>query len=173
MSFANSYQEYFLGGKYNLDFNDELKISKGHILAVGEIYVKENCSNDDLLNVFDNLRKNSVNHINDIAILGESIEALKKLDFELRKNFGLKTITTFETIEIEQKYKNSVLASFDKDKDIKSKLNDPLENKVARKHNDLENEWLSIQDDIMRTKKFAFEANLGRVKISTIHSFKG
>ena len=48
-----------------------------------------------------------------------------------------------------------------------------MENKVARKHNDLENEWLSIQDDIIRTKKFAFEANSGRVKISTIHSFKG
>lgn len=173
LSFAKSYQEYFLGGKYNLDFNDELKASKGHILAGGEIYVKENYSNDDLLNVFDNLRKNNVNHINDIAILGESIEALKKLDFELRNNFGLKTITTFETIEIEQKYKNAVLASFDKDKDIKSKLNDPLENKVARKHNDLEHEWLSIQDDIMRTKKFAFEANSGRVKISTIHSYKG
>ena len=31
----------------------------------------------------------------------------------------------------------------------------------------------AIDDEIARIKKFAFQANSGKVKISTIHSFKG
>ncbi|MCI6177817.1 MAG: hypothetical protein SPH77_01720 [Campylobacter sp.] len=91
----------------------------------GEIYFKDNFNYDDIVKVFNKVNNEIEQvHQNDIAIIGENINLLQKLDEQIRLKTGKKTITTFPTIEIEKKILYKI------DKDIHIKLNSPLERRI-------------------------------------------
>lgn len=86
-------------------------------------------------------------HPNDIVIIAKEVSLLRKLDQKIRDQTNEKTDTTFESEETYQELKN-------RNKNDTSVLDSRLE-------------------QIRKSKKFAFNANSGLLKLSTVHSFKG
>nr|WP_321431642.1 hypothetical protein [uncultured Campylobacter sp.] len=147
-AFAKAYQNKFLSGKYNLYFDKEEEKYKGSLFGSGEIYFKDNFNYDDIVKVFNKVNNEIEQvHQNNIAIIGENINLLQKLDEQIRVKTGRKTITTFPTIEIEKKILYKI------DKDIHIKLNSPLERHIKQKY-DPSSTNKSLNDKI--TKKINF-----------------
>lgn len=135
---AKKFQQAFFKGKYEVD-NYKNQINQ---LRTNEgIYSIANCNNlVDIANIiFKEITLNNI-HPNDVAIISSRISPLRNLESILRTKFHVKTITTFETQEMYDKFQ-------------------------TEKYNEISN--------IGKIKKRAFNANSGKLKMSTIHSFKG
>lgn len=83
---------------------------------------------------------------NDIVFLGTKVEPVRKLDYYLRTVRHFDTSTTFET---EEEYQEIIRAEH-----LPHSVQDTL-------------------DDLRRPRKFKFYPEAGKLKLSTIHSFKG
>lgn len=150
LQLARFYQKKFLKDKYLLS-SDYVALQNG--LAVdSDVYFQDNDINGyKVIDIFHQVRKildkgnTNKGNINDITILGNKISMLREVDYILRQN-GFNTMTTFATKE----WIDSIEKSGENN-DIKKYLKYLIEEQ----------------------KKFAFQANSGKVKISTIHSFKG
>ena len=198
MKFALEFQKYFLGNKYQLDYEEHKEINENRLDPdyYGQVYIEDDIKNISIQSVVNrilNLRDEV--HINDIAILGSKVNALQNIDYKVRKECRFKTNTVFANLETMQEiYKNMtkrIKEAQDKgyldNNGITEKFFFDIEKmdlfKAKRHEIDMRtlerfyknpSAFLSaIDDEIARIKKFAFQANSGKIKISTIHSFKG
>lgn len=143
---------YNFSAYFNNSFlkNRELMSQRIELDVSGSVYAKTLSNDADVADAIDFLIEKENVHINDIVILGENIAHLRGIDHCIRSKKQLNTITTFET------------------KEIYDKLNSFLIN--HKKHyNQIQQEI----DSIRKAKKFGFNINSGKLKISTIHSYKG
>lgn len=142
------FQSQFLSKKYEIDSYDVE--SQQNILPVG-IFKYSFYDEHDLKSVAEQIRQEVRCYNispNDICVVGSRIKVTRGLDYQMRQIFNEKTDTTFETEE-------AFLKLLERHKDEK----DP------RFETDLET--------IRSSKKFAFHSNSGKMKLSTVHSYKG
>ncbi len=143
LNLSKKFQSAFFRGRYDID---ELEVKKLTPSLDLDIFKISNYSIDDYSSIASSISdeiKNNKIHNNDIVILSSDIELLQNIEQIMRKKYGQKTITTFETIEM---------------------------NRMIRKGN---NNPTNEIEDIRRNKKIAFNLNSGKMKLSTVHSFKG
>ena len=198
MKFALEFQKYFLGNKYQLDYEEHKEINENRLDPdyYGQVYIEDDIKNISIQSVVNrilNLRDEI--HINDIAILGSKVNALQHIDYKVRKECRFKTNTVFANLETMQDiYKNMTKRIkeaqdkgyldnngitekffFDIEKmDLFKAKRHEIDMRTLERFRSNPSAFLSaIDDEIARIKKFAFQANSGKVKISTIHSFKG
>lgn len=138
---AQNFQIEFFKNKYEIDKQEKSKMKQpsliddvDQMLFQMEYYQKEDY--EKIVYSIINEIKNRNIHNDDIVILASKIQILKEVDYVLRNKYKIKTITTFETKEMEEKFNHEV-------------------------------------PNIRKFKKIAFNHHSGKLKISTIHSFKG
>lgn len=198
MKFALEFQKYFLENKYQLDYEEYKEVNENRLNPeyYGQVYIEDDIKNisiQSIVNRILNLRDEI--HINDIAILGSKVNALQHIDYKVRKECRFKTNTVFANLETMQDiYKNMTKRIkeaqdkgyldnngitekffFDIEKmDLFKAKRHEIDMRTLERFRSNPSAFLSaIDDEIARIKKFAFQANSGKVKISTIHSFKG
>ena len=198
MKFALEFQKYFLENKYQLDYEEHKEINENRLDPdyYGQVYIEDDIKNISIQSVVNrilNLRDEI--HINDIAILGSKVNALQHIDYKVRKECRFKTNTVFANLETMQDiYKNMTKRIkeaqdkgyldnngitekffFDIEKmDLFKAKRHEIDMRTLERFRSNPSAFLSaIDDEIARIKKFAFQANSGKIKISTIHSFKG
>ena len=198
MKFALEFQKYFLENKYQLDYEEYKEVNENRLDPdyYGQVYIEDDIKNISIQSVVNrilNLRDEI--HINDIAILGSKVNALQNIDYKVRKECRFKTNTVFANLETMQEiYKNMtkrIKEAQDKgyldNNGITEKFFSDVRmmNAFKAKRHEIDMRTLerfyknpsaflsAIDDEIARIKKFAFQANSGKIKISTIHSFKG
>ena len=137
----------------NLISQDSEEMRREPMLNFGDdIYLSKDCTTQNIVKILNFIRSTYKMSINDITIIASKIKTLQTIDYEIRVSKGFKTITTFETQEMS---------------DIMASITNQINNKK-----DIDNIKLNTYN-IRRAKKFAFRLNSGKLKISTIHSFKG
>ena len=198
MKFALEFQKYFLENKYQLDYEEYKEVNENRLDPdyYGQVYIEDDIKNISIQSVVNrilNLRDEV--HINDIAILGSKVNALQNIDYKVRKECRFKTNTVFANLETMQEiYKNMTKRIkeaqdkgyldnngitekffFDIEKmDLFKAKRHEIDMRTLERFRSNPSAFLSaIDDEIARIKKFAFQANSGKIKISTIHSFKG
>ena len=198
MKFALEFQKYFLENKYQLDYEEYKEVNENRLDPdyYGQVYIEDDIKNISIQSVVNrilNLRDEI--HINDIAILGSKVNALQNIDYKVRKECRFKTNTVFANLETMQEIDKNMTKRIKEAQDKGYLDNNGITEKFffdvrmmnafkAKRHEidmrTLErfyknpSAFLSaIDDEIARIKKFAFQANSGKIKISTIHSFKG
>lgn len=197
---AYKFQEKFLSGKYRNFIPDSQRglFCKEHFL-----YMKIE-ENDIGRYIFDYLHKSGKNP-NDVTILSQKTDLLKKVEFYLFFEKKIKTTSTFESSFGERfliwkhasTYQSTdiekIKSQFDIEKiksqfDVKKindmimesfrneKLNDFFEKfkNILNEEKDLNGiHFKSDIEKIRKSKKFHFYPFSGKVKISTVSSFKG
>lgn len=142
------FQSQFLSKKYEIDSYDVEP--KQNVLPL-EIFKYSYYDEQDLTFVAEQIRQ-EVRFFNvspnDICVVGSRIKITRGLDYQMRQIFNEKTDTTFETEEAFLK----LLERYEDEKDPR------LE---------------AILETIRSSKKFAFHSNSGKMKLSTVHSYKG
>lgn len=146
---AKSYQKYFWKDNY-----DDFEIPfQGNMLAEPQSIKYLYVSNRDSLfynkvcNYVISFVKNYNVNNNDVAILSNQVENVRELEYMLRKNYGINVDKTFEMKE-----------EFEQLKKEYSYLENILNEELYK---------------IRRNKKYNFFMNSGKMKLSTVHSFKG
>jgi hypothetical protein len=142
------FQSQFLSKKYEIDSYDvEPQLNVLPVSMFKYSYYDEH----DLMSVAEQIR-HEVKFFNispnDICVVGSRIKITRGLDYHMRQLFNEKTDTTFETEEAFLK----LLERYEDEKD-------------PQLETDLET--------IRSSKKFAFHSNSGKMKLSTVHSYKG
>lgn len=96
-------------------------------------------------------------HYDDICMLSNKVELLRKVDQLLRQKEAYQTVTTFELEEEYQMIRNK----------IEFKYSSDIYNPIVR--DELKNKLYPIR----RTSKMRFWMESGKIKLATIHSYKG
>ena len=147
LKLAEDFQNTFFAEKYELD----KAIPKQEILDFSKEsieYYKLSSNNSPISLASFLTRKIKENSIQpqNVCILSQSNALLRELDFEIRKETGQKTYTTFET------------------KEMYLYLNEKKSDEIQFK-----NEIRTIR----RNKRFNFWMNSSGITLATVHSFKG
>jgi len=142
---AAAFQREFLIGKYDNEIITPLQME----LLLGEgtigyIYKEEGGANEVEKYIGKMIIKWNV-HQNDICVIDDRFEELRIIDKKLRDD-NIRTSTVFETLEQYEEILNK-------------KMGKEYLNKTLRR--------------IRRSKKFNFRMNTGKMKLCSIHSFKG
>lgn len=146
---AKSYQKYFWKDNYD---NFEISIQENMLAEPQNIKYLYVSNKDPLFYnkvcnyVISFIQSHNVNN-NDVAIISNQIETVRELEYIFRKNNGLNVDKIFESKEEFEQLKKAYFYS-------KDALNEELYN-------------------IRRNKKYNFYMNSGKMKLSTVHSFKG
>ena len=111
-----------------------------------EYHFLENRDDEAIYNYFKQIWDNKPLANDDICILSTGIDVVRKLDYTLRQN-NYPTITNFET---EEEYQKLVGMGIVNKKDLDEKL-----------------------EDVRRTAKRCFWMESGKIKLVTVHSYKG
>lgn len=142
---ANAFQYNFFKDKYELDENMQLQL----FLNMEQQYLVYTRTTRDRQQIVDNtlkFLKDKQIHFNNCCFLSNAIEVLREIEYLLRTKHNIATEITFET------------------KEEFEAINQQYQNKIE------EQKQLK---DFRRAKKFGFYNNSGKLKLSTIHSFKG
>lgn len=94
-------------------------------------------------------------HFNDICLLSGEIKHIRELEYYIRKKYNINSEIMFETKEEFDAIHNKHFKNNNKNKEA---LNKSEKNELEK---------------IRRMKKFGFNNNSGKLKLCTIHSFKG
>jgi len=141
---ANAFQKKFLSKKYTYE---EIEWEQGTLNLEGnspQYRYFTDFSPYAIVAIYYELQKQCRFHINDSCIIADRIEDIRLVD-QIFVERGLQTMTTFES---EQTYQN------------------------ARKY--FKGEKLERElDRVRKSKKYNFWMQAGKLKLSTIHSFKG
>ena len=152
---ANKFQQVFLCKKYIYDAI-EPEQNLFYSAPVIQYHYLESFSCESIFNIYQDVAKKEQLNDNDICFLCQRISPLRELETEFLKR-KYKTSTTFET---EQVYKSLILRA--KNEAMNPAIKQSVESLVKKKLN-----------KIRRSKKFNFRMEAGKIKLSTIHSFKG
>lgn len=143
MRLAQTFQQSYFNNKYELDETNQQEISF-EMEQQSFLYYRTRLNAEPIVNHILQFIKDKGIHENDCCILSNKIEFLREMEFIFRKQKYMKTETVFETKEEFEKIQK--IHNYKKEKEL---------------------------DKLRRTKKFAFYNNSGKIKLSTIHSFKG
>ena len=177
--FAGKFQKYFLT-EYDSDIierAEQLELVFGERQESTIDYFYTNFSVDEVLEIFKSIVAEYKIHDDDICILSEKIEPLREIDYALRQGKFLdkkiETTRTFASLEDFEFAKKAAEKIWD-EKPATGKIQIP-ENTSKEK---TKSAWLQkmIKDklyNIQRSAKFKFRMESGKVKLSTIHSYKG
>ena len=134
--------------KYFSDYEDnEIKSVEDNIFdeTTVDYYHFENLDANKILEIINDIQQRYSIHPDDICILSQLVKNVRVIDKKIRDQ-GFKTNTTFETAE---EY-NFIIENFSDKEKQKSEL-----------------------DDLRRIAKYNFWMESGKIKLSTIHSYKG
>lgn len=163
------FQERFLSQKYNQDILS--KIENLDIFDIKHIcYTRVEYFNPESITavVYSFLRTYKI-HSSDCAILGPKVDKLRQIERVIRLNEREETTITFETLE-----EYEVLERESKRDADKLVMNSHMIDKSEKRISDLAKDLLRQKLDIMRRdKKINFYMGTGKIKLSTVHSFKG
>ncbi len=149
LNLTKKFQQGFLKGKYIIDEEEVLPTQS--FLNIGIFHAFANYESDEesiykiAEHILQQIKDNNI-HPDDVVILSSQIEVLRLLDYCLRNDLNQDTITSFET---EEYYKI-----------------------IHKKFINSEKEQIEL-NTIRRNKKRHFYFHNGKIKVSTIHSFKG
>lgn len=178
VNFAFEFATYFLADKYEIYLqttkHDDILNNLGT-----QVYIKDSYNNEEIYKTIQYLMSKYCISQNDIVILTDKIENLRELDYFLRNEKGIQTITTFETKEMFdelnkikldiQEYINRLVF------DNQSSNKKPNYN-IGKEIQSLEDQKYSIDkqiNEIRHSKKWGFWQNSSKLKLSTMHSYKG
>lgn len=183
---AYEFQSEFYKDKYKL--NLELLKERQLVLDITDEEVEysylENIELEEILHkVKETIAKERVN-INDITILGDRIEELRGIENYVNEHYGIACETVFEReedykylrektdleireLEDEIKEQNINVAVF-KNEEGKKIIEENM-----RKILEVEKSLNVKLESLRKIKRFGFNQNNGKLKISTTHSFKG
>lgn len=145
MRLAHTFQQNFFKNKYELDENMQHQLFLEMEQQDFLYYRTELDAQLILKNTLKFLKDKQI-HPNNCCFLSNKVELLRTIEYLLRTKHNMQTEITFETKE-----------QFE-----------AIEQKYFNK-----NERLKQLDKLRRSKKFGFYNNSGKIKLSTIHSFKG
>lgn len=98
---AINYQKNIFQNKYDIDsFNNQTSLSFGKESKVNYFYMQQGSGVSDIYQFIKDVALQLNEHPNDIAVLGFTIELLRKLDFFYRCKTNEKTNAMFETQEV-------------------------------------------------------------------------
>jgi hypothetical protein len=144
---AVEFQKKFFSNKYGLEEIGDLFQPELEFVDRKLLYydIEEDASFEDIVDVINFLLQDNDIHPGDTTVMCSFIQNLRQLEFSFRKKQGEKTERTFESLE---------------EYDEHLKENNGEENK-------------SFLEDLRRRQKLYFYAKSGKIKFSTVHSFKG
>ena len=154
LNLTKKFQQAFFKGKYEIDENENLPTQS--FLNLGLFNVKSysmsngNLYYDIVKDIHEKMKEFDI-HPDDTVILSSRILVVRNIEYHLRHDFNQVNKTTFETLEMHNKYGKN------------PQLDDPC---IPIKETNEINE-------IRRNKKRHFYFHNGDMKLSTIHSFKG
>ncbi len=141
---ANEFQKEFLSRKYRYE---EIEWEQGTLNLEGnppQYLYSTKFNPHRIVEIYEELQKKCEFHINDSCIIADKIADIRLVDQLFMEN-GINTMTTFESEETYQ---------------------------IACKY--FEGEKLEQElEAVRRSKKYNFWMHAGKLKLSTIHSFKG
>lgn len=157
------FQKEFFNNKYELDKENYEKNKqigfdfKNYEEVDQQIIYKydEKISYNEIFNDIKKYIETKKIHFNNVCLLSGEIKHIRELEYYIRKKYNINSEIMFETKEQFDSIHNKYLES---SKETKESLNN-LEKKELEK--------------IRRMKKFGFNNNSGKLKLCTIHSFKG
>ena len=151
LNLTKKFQQGFFKGKYIIDEEEALPTQSFLNIGIFHTSVYTNIlENNEKIkgitkNILQQVRDNDI-HPDDVVILSSKVDNLRLIDDCLRREFNQETTTTFET---EERYQ------------FIEKKNIPADIKEIE------------LNTIRRNKKRHFYFHNGKIKLSTIHSFKG
>ncbi|MCY6369124.1 AAA family ATPase [Clostridium ganghwense] len=156
---AIKFQKEFLASKYNVDEVKTFNIQKTMWDDKGiiEYFYFDSFELREIFNKIHFIIYKEKIKLSDICIIGSSIKNLKKIDFYIKSERGYETETTFESEEEYNKVKARLINNFENTIE-KNKYNKRLKREIQR-----------IRD----SRKYNFKMNSDKIKLTTIHSFKG
>ena len=143
---ANSFQKNFFSDRYDFDPIRPVQQNLFSNKSLMQYYFMDEFSTDSIFKIYRHIALNELLNDNDICFLCSRISPLRRIETEFLRR-AYKTTTTFENEEMFKKLQQC------QDIDV-MKLKEAL-----RK--------------IRRSKKFNFHMEAGKIKLATIHSFKG
>ncbi len=153
---ANKFQRVFLAKKYDYDTIVPAPQNLFFSSPVMRYYYLENYSREAIFDIYYSIAHQEGLNDNDICFLCSQISPLRELETEfLHRNY--KTSTTFETEEV---YRNVLLSAH-------HEAGNPAE--LRSEASIAANRLFKIR----RSKKYNFRMDAGKIKMATIHSFKG
>lgn len=183
---AYEFQSEFYKDKYKL--NLELLRERQLVLDITEEEVDYEYLEDiNLEEIFhkvkETISKERIN-INDVTILGDRIEELRGLENYVNENYGIACETVFEREEdykyLREKSELEVKELEDEIKEqniniavFKNEEGKEIIEETIRKIFEVEKNLNAKLESLRKIKRFGFNQNSGKLKISTTHSFKG
>lgn len=153
---ANKFQQVFLTKKYDYDTIAPASQNLFYSSPVMQYHYLENFSRETIFDIYYKIAHQEGLNDNDICFLCSKISPLRELETEfLRRNY--RTTTTFETEEV---FRSILLSAH-------HEAGNPVE---LRSETSIAKNRLS---KIRRSKKYNFHMDAGKIKMATIHSFKG
>ncbi|WP_457748220.1 AAA family ATPase [Sulfurimonas sp.] len=108
LDLAKRFQAVFFKDKYGIDTYEDTKNEPSLSLGIYKIKNYQNYQiNEVVSTIIQEIRDYNI-HPNDVAILCSNIELLKNIDYNIRKNYPAKTLTTFETLEMSKKFPQEI-----------------------------------------------------------------
>ena len=130
---------------------------------------------EEIFTIFKNVLKKYSVHNDDVCIMSQVISCVRMIDKKIRDS-GYKTIRTFEKQEtyqiISQKYPELEKL----DKKLLRKIRNELSNKLTEEEKEIKKLLRAKKQDletIRRIEKYNFQMESGKIKLSTIQSYKG
>ncbi len=143
---ANQFQRWFFASKYEFDEIEPVEQTLNFSDTMTRYYYFDEFSVEDIFEIYQNTARDRCLNDNDICFLCRYVSPLRRIEAEfLNRNY--RTTTTFETEAVYQTLKKSAAFS-------RETLGEQLYK-------------------IRRSKKFNFYMEAGKIKFSTIQSFKG
>jgi len=124
LDLAKRFQKSFFENKYEIDKYEETTSRPSLNLGIYQLAHYSNNVKSIVDLIYRRIRDNNI-HPNDVCILGSKIKFLQEIDFIIRKKFNEKTLTTFETKEMSERFPKDI-NSIRKKKKIGFNLNNGM-----------------------------------------------
>ncbi len=112
LTLSKKFQSAFFRGRYDIDELEANRQASSLGLDIYKIANSKNTYNDIALSIYQEIKNNNI-HNNDVVILSSKIDILQNIEQIIRKEYGQKTITTFETIEMNRHEKDKPINEID------------------------------------------------------------
>ena len=108
LDLAKRFQKTFFKDKYEIDtYEDAVSVPSLSL----DIYKMQSYKNNKINEIASTIMQEIKNYNiqpNDVAILCSNIDLLKRIDYYIRNNYPDKTLTTFETLEMERDFPQEI-----------------------------------------------------------------
>lgn len=108
LDLAKRFQKTFFKDKYEIDTYEDAISEPSLSLEIYKIQSYQNNKIDEIVSTIIQEIKDYHIQPNDVAILCSNIDLLKSIDYHIRNNYSDKTLTTFETLEMSEKFPQEI-----------------------------------------------------------------